>query len=59
MNTNIANNFFFFLEKDKQDDGRMNGVTSDKVSDILAELFAGDLNPVAPKAQKKVPIPDG
>lgn len=25
----------------------------------LAVLFAGDLNPVAPKAQKKVPIPDG
>lgn len=25
----------------------------------MAVLFAGDLNPVAPKAQKKVPIPDG
>lgn len=24
----------------------------------MALLFAGDLNPVAPKAQKKVPIPD-
>ena len=22
-------------------------------------LFAGDLNPVAPKAQKKVPVPEG
>lgn len=25
----------------------------------MALLFAGDLNPVAPKAQKKVPLPDG
>lgn len=25
----------------------------------LADLFAGELNPVAPKAQKKVPVPDG
>lgn len=25
----------------------------------MAFLFAGDLNPVAPKAQKKVPLPDG
>ena len=25
----------------------------------LAELFVGELNPVAPKAQKKVPVPDG
>lgn len=25
----------------------------------MAVLFAGDLNPVAPKAQRKVPLPDG
>ena len=25
----------------------------------LVALFAGDLNPVAPKAQKKVPVPEG
>lgn len=25
----------------------------------MAVLFAGDLNPVAPKAQKKVPLPEG
>lgn len=31
----------------------------DKVADELRALFAGDLNPVAPKAQKKVPVPDG
>ncbi|KRZ08205.1 AP-3 complex subunit delta-1, partial [Trichinella zimbabwensis] len=29
------------------------------VSDDLKELFNGDLNPVAPKAQRKVPIPEG
>lgn len=25
----------------------------------LSALFAGELNPVAPKAQKKVPVPEG
>ena len=25
----------------------------------LVQLFQGELNPVAPKAQKKVPIPEG
>ncbi len=25
----------------------------------LVQLFAGDLNPVAPKAQRKVPVPEG
>lgn len=25
----------------------------------LIELFSGELNPVAPKAQKKVPVPEG
>ena len=29
------------------------------VGEELTTLFAGDLNPVAPKAQKKVPVPDG
>ena len=29
------------------------------VGDELLVLFAGDLNPVAPKAQKKVPVPKG
>eukprot|EP00118_Oscarella_pearsei_P003393 m.14139 g.14139 ORF g.14139 m.14139 type:complete len:1230 (+) comp25546_c0_seq1:46-3735(+) len=28
-------------------------------ADELAELFDGELNPVAPKAQKKVPLPEG
>ena len=29
------------------------------VSEEVSALFAGDLNPVAPKAQKKVPVPEG
>lgn len=30
-----------------------------EIIEEMAILFAGDLNPVAPKAQRKVPIPDG
>jgi AP-3 complex subunit delta-1 len=30
-----------------------------RVGDELTALFTGDLNPVAPKAQRKVPVPDG
>ena len=30
-----------------------------EVAEELAELFEGELNPVAPKAQKKVPLPEG
>lgn len=30
-----------------------------KVGDEVSSLFAGDLNPVAPKAQRKVPVPEG
>ena len=29
------------------------------VADELTMLFAGDLNPVAAKAQRKVPVPEG
>ena len=29
------------------------------VGDELSFLFAGELNPVAPKAQRKVPVPEG
>ena len=29
------------------------------VASELVALFAGDLNPVAAKAQKKVPVPEG
>jgi len=30
-----------------------------KVADEVNELFSGELNPVAAKAQRKVPVPDG
>ncbi|XP_028855661.1 AP-3 complex subunit delta-1 isoform X5 [Denticeps clupeoides] len=30
-----------------------------EVAEEVTALFAGELNPVAPKAQKKVPVPDG
>jgi len=30
-----------------------------EVAEEVNALFAGELNPVAPKAQKKVPIPEG
>lgn len=29
------------------------------VASEILNLFKGELNPVAPKAQKKVPVPDG
>ena len=29
------------------------------VAQEVAALFAGELNPVAPKAQRKVPVPEG
>lgn len=35
---------------------RDKGVT---VGDELAALYAGELNPVAAKAQRKVPVPEG
>lgn len=31
----------------------------EKVGEEFARLFEGELNPVAAKAQKKVPIPEG
>jgi len=31
----------------------------ENVSEELKQYFAGELNPVAPKAQKKVPVPEG
>lgn len=29
------------------------------VADEVENLYAGELNPVAPKAQRKVPVPEG
>jgi len=33
--------------------------TDTEIINELMQLFHGELNPVAPKAQKKVPIPEG
>lgn len=32
---------------------------SQTIASELFNLFSGELNPVAPKAQRKVPIPEG
>lgn len=32
---------------------------SQTLASELLNLFSGELNPVAPKAQKKVPVPEG
>lgn len=58
---------FVYEEKQEQSQKIMEGddITKppiDKTSSIASELlalFGGELNPVAPKAQKKVPIPEG
>jgi len=34
-------------------------VKGENIGGEVDELFAGELNPVAPKAQRKVPVPDG
>lgn len=34
-------------------------VQKSRIARDLLQLFAGELNPVAPKAQKKVPVPEG
>lgn len=35
------------------------GATIAGIAEEITALFAGELNPVAPKAQKKVPVPEG
>lgn len=46
-------------ENPKEDDTQSIPIGAIEIVQEMAVLFAGDLNPVAPKAQKKVPIPDG
>merc|ERR1712228_654589 len=38
---------------------KLRGKGVEGVGEEMAQLFHGELKPVAPKAQKKVPIPDG
>lgn len=54
------------LEMDTEEELRESGEQREQVlvtvKDLVAEinsLFGGDLNPVAPKAQRKVPVPEG
>lgn len=35
------------------------GASVEGIAEEITALFSGELNPVAPKAQKKVPVPDG
>lgn len=47
----------------EENDLKENGYSSQKAPTIITELsplfFSFELNPVAPKAQKKVPVPEG
>ncbi|XP_031634118.1 AP-3 complex subunit delta [Contarinia nasturtii] len=45
--------------KEEEDDTQTIPIGAIEIVQEMAVLFAGDLNPVAPKAQKKVPLPDG
>lgn len=46
-------------ENPKEDETPSIPIGAIEIVQEMAVLFAGDLNPVAPKAQKKVPLPDG
>ena len=35
------------------------GASVTGIAEEVTSLFSGELNPVAPKAQKKVPVPEG
>lgn len=47
------------FEISKENDTESISIGAIEIVQEMAVLFAGDLNPVAPKAQKKVPLPDG
>uniref|UniRef100_A0A8D8RGH2 AP-3 complex subunit delta n=1 Tax=Cacopsylla melanoneura TaxID=428564 RepID=A0A8D8RGH2_9HEMI len=42
-----------------QEDLAQNRATTSELGRDIGALFSGELNPVAPKAQKKVPLPEG
>lgn len=63
QNTMDSDNMLVMTEKPENhtDEIEQNAFIPVEAIEIVQEmalLFAGDLNPVAPKAQKKVPIPD-
>lgn len=47
------------MDVDDPLDSGNNIVPSQTLASELLNLFNGELNPVAPKAQKKVPVPEG
>ncbi|KAJ8984105.1 hypothetical protein NQ317_017314 [Molorchus minor] len=46
------------IDNDEPSEGRTEDPEATVASELLS-LFSGELNPVAPKAQKKVPVPEG
>ncbi|XP_018320785.1 AP-3 complex subunit delta isoform X2 [Agrilus planipennis] len=57
----IVKEAFLELQRDKTVNGNdvLPDETTCSLSSELLSLFSGELNPVAPKAQKKVPVPEG
>ena len=49
----MAQQILKFLSKQREEDASL------RLGAELAAMFAGELNPVAPKAQRKVPLPEG
>ena len=49
----MAEQILKFISKQREDDASL------RLGAELAAMFAGELNPVAPKAQRKVPLPEG
>ena len=49
----MAEQILKFTSKQREDDPSL------RLGVELAALFAGELNPVAPKAQRRVPVPEG
>lgn len=47
------------LEDDSNNEMNLKSENIPLIADELESLFNGELNPVAPKAQRKVPVPDG
>ncbi|KAF2899689.1 hypothetical protein ILUMI_06486, partial [Ignelater luminosus] len=47
------------MDEDTLENGNIEDSNDNLLSAELLQLFSGELNPVAPKAQKKVPVPEG
>lgn len=47
------------MDEETLENGNIEDSNDNLLSAELLQLFSGELNPVAPKAQKKVPVPEG